>query len=176
MITICITGTPATGKTTLAKVLMKELEYPVLDIKKFIKEKKLAEEYDPIRKCDVVDTEKLNKEIIREIKKVRKQYSPEGIIIDSHLSHYLPEEYVDLCIITKCSLKELSKRLKKRKYSRQKTRENLDAEIFDTCLNEGKEKKHKTFVINTTKGIKKQSISQIKGEINAVESAGRRAE
>ena len=37
---------------------------------------------------------------------------------------------------------------------KNKVRENLDAEIFDICLNEAKENKHKIIVLDTTKGIK----------------------
>ena len=61
-------------------------------------------------------------------------------------------------------------------YSKSKIRENLDAEIFDICLNEAKEKGHSTFVIDTTKGIKKEAISQLIGEIDAIKHAGRRAQ
>ena len=86
-----------------------------------------------------------------------------GIIIDSHLSHYLPKKYVDLCVITKCSLKTLEKRLKKKKYSKEKIKENLECEIFDVCLNEAKEAGHKILVVDTTKGIKlKEIIRKIK--------------
>ncbi|MFH0868046.1 MAG: AAA family ATPase [Candidatus Woesearchaeota archaeon] len=85
-----------------------------------------------------------------------------GIIIDSHLSHYLPKKYVDLCIVVKCSLKELERRVKKKKYPKDKIRENLDAEIFDICLNEAKETKHKVVVVDTTKGI---NIDKIKSMV-----------
>jgi len=135
---IVISGTPGTGKTTLAKKLMKQLKYPLLDVKKFIKTKGLVESYDKKRKSDIIDIKKLNKELIKEINKIKKQHSPEGIIIDSHLSHYLPKKYVDFAIITKTNLKVLEKRLKKRQYSKAKIRENLDCEIFDICLNEAK--------------------------------------
>ena len=72
-------------------------------------------------------------------------------MIDSHLSHFLPSKYVDKCYVTKCNLKELEKRLKKRKYSKKKIRENLDAEIFDVCFEEAKENKHDIEIIDTTK-------------------------
>ena len=72
-------------------------------------------------------------------------------MIDSHLSHYLPPKYVSLCIVTKCELKNLEKRLKKRGYVQTKIRENLDCEIFDICLNEAKENKHKIKIVDTTK-------------------------
>ena len=83
-----------------------------------------------------------------------------GIIIDSHLSHYLPKRYVDMCIVTKCDLKELKRRLKKKKYPYNKIRENLDAEIFDICLNEAKESRHKVIIIDTTKGINITSFAR----------------
>ncbi|MBD3355413.1 AAA family ATPase [Candidatus Woesearchaeota archaeon] len=150
---IVISGTPGTGKTTLAKKLMNILNYPLLDVKDFIKEKNLAESYDQKRKTNIIDIKKLNKEIIKEIKKVQKQHKLPGIIIESHLSHYLPKKYVDLCIITKTDIKTLKKRLQKRDYSKEKIRENLDSEIFDVCLNEAKERGHKILIIDTTKPV-----------------------
>ena len=83
-----------------------------------------------------------------------------GLIIDSHLSHYLPKKYVDLCIIAKCDIKELNKRLKKRKYLKNKIQENLQAEIFDTCYDEAIKRKHKVIVINTTKGFNISSVAK----------------
>jgi len=149
---IIVTGSVGTGKTTFSKKLSKKLGYPVLDVNKFIKDKKLQEGYDKKKKCYIVDTKKLNKEILKELKKV-KANKPKGVIIDSHLSHYLPSKYVDLCYVTKCSLKTLEKRLKKKKYSKDKIRENLDCEIFDVCLNEALEKRHKIKIVETDKKI-----------------------
>ncbi len=165
MITICISGTPGTGKTSLAKLLSRELGFPILDVKRFIKEKDLSAGYDKKRRCDIVDIKILTKELVQEIKKTKKVHDPKGIIIDSHLSHYLPKRLVTLCIITRCSLKELELRLKKRKYSKEKIRENLDSEIFDTCQIEARELGHVVYVIMTTKGIKKQDLSRLEGEI-----------
>jgi adenylate kinase len=99
---------------------------------------------------------KTNQKIINDkIKNIKK-----GIIIDSHLSHYLPKRHVDLCIITKCNLNELENRLRNKKYPKEKIRENLDAEIFDICLNEAKENKHKIMIADTTKDINIVKISK----------------
>ncbi len=157
---IIISGTPGTGKTTLAKKLMNVLNYPLLDLKHFIKEKNLAESYDKKRKTNIIDIKKLNKEIIKEIKKVQNQHSPKGMIIESHLSHYLPKKYVGLCIITKTGLKTLKKRLQNRGYSKEKIRENMDSEIFDVCLNEAKERGHNILIIDTTKTINIKEIAK----------------
>lgn len=154
---IIVTGSVGTGKTFLSKKLSNKLGYPVLDVNRFIKDKKLTEGYDKKKKCYIVNTKKLNKEIIKELKKVEKN-NPKGIIIDSHLSHYLPSKYVDLCIVTKCNLKTLKKRLKKKNYSKAKIRENLDCEIFDVCYNGALENKHKVLVVNTDKKIDSKKI------------------
>ena len=160
---IIVTGTPGTGKTTLAKKLAKKLNFGYFDVNKTIKKYKLFEGYDEKRKTKIVDANKLNRALIKEISLIRNSLNKksinkklnkkikEGIIIDSHLSHYLPKKYVDLCIVTKCDLKILEKRLKEKKYDKNKVRENVDAEIFDICLNEALENKHKIIVIETSK-------------------------
>mgnify|MGYP001424622844 CR=1 FL=1 len=142
---LIVTGTPGTGKTTLSKKIAKEKKLKYIDVNKIIKENNLSEGFDKKRDCEIIDTKKLNKTLIKIIKKEK------NLIIDSHLSHFLPKKYVDLCIVTKCSLKTLEKRLKKRKYSKSKIRENLDAEIFDTCRIEAEEKGHKIKVFFTDK-------------------------
>lgn len=141
---IIVTGTPGTGKTTFAKRIAKKNNYDYLDVNEIIKKYKLSEGYDKKMKTHLVDTNKLNKTLIKIIKETKK-----SLVIDSHLSHYLPKKYVSLCYVIKCDLKKLKKRLNKRKYSRSKIKENLDVEIFDVCLNEAKEIGHKIKVITT---------------------------
>jgi len=118
---------------------------------KIIQKNKLKEHYDRKRKCHVIDTDKLNNALVKLIKDAEKK--EKGLVIDSHLSHYLPEKYVDLCIVTRCSLKELKNRLQKRHYSKPKIEENLQAEIFEVCLTEAKEKGHKIKIVDTSSGF-----------------------
>ena len=158
MKTIIVGGTPGTGKTTLAKRLAKKLNFHYLDVNEIIEKYNISEGYDKKRDTKIIDTKKLNLALTKEIRNFKQ--SKEGIIIDSHLSHHLPKKYVDLCIVTKCNLKEMENRLKKKKYSKSKIRENLDAEIFDVCLNEAKENGHKVIVIDTTKDLNIENISQ----------------
>ncbi len=162
MKTFIITGTPGTGKTTLAKALSKKSNYEYINVNKIINKYNISEGYDKKRKTKIVDIKKLNKYLIMEINNAKSNKS-NGIIIDSHLSHHMPKRYVDLCIVTKCNLKILEKRLKKKKYSKEKIRENLDAEIFDICLQEAKEKGHKIKIIDASKRIEiKNIINKIK--------------
>ena len=214
---ICVSGTPGTGKTILAKKLAKKLNFYYIDVNELISKHKLYEGYDRKRKTKIVDINKLNKKIIgvidvfkmsvnckatsdhaqkpkvfdkynfigiapmssarrtklikkiilnirsnnkdslKNFKKIKKY---DGIIIDSHLSHYLPRKYVDFCIVTKCDIKELNKRLKKKKFHKGKIQENIQAEIFDVCYNEALERKHKVLVVNTAKGFNINKIAK----------------
>ena len=135
---IAITGIPGTGKTYLAKKIAKHFNYQYINVKKLLKKNNLLINYDFKAKTYNVDVKKMNKLLIALIKK-----SKNNLVIDSHLAHYLPKKYVNLCIVCKCDLKELKKRLVKRGYSKQKIMENLDAEIFDVCYIEAVERKHK---------------------------------
>jgi len=139
-----VTGTPCTGKTTVAKCLAKKNKAKYIDVNEVIDKNNLKEGYDRKRKSYIIDTKKLNKALIKTITQ-----SKQSLIIDSHLSHYLPKKYVNKCIVTKTTLKKLKNRLKKRKYSKTKIQENMMCEIFDVCKIEAEEVGHKIHVINT---------------------------
>lgn len=155
---IVVSGTPGTGKTTLSKKLAKKLQFHYIDTNKIISRYKLSEGYDRKRKTNIIDVNKLNKKLIHEIENYKKSKKYNGIIIDSHLSHYLPKKYVDFCIITKCGISELNKRLKRKGFHKEKIRENLQAEIFDVCYNEALTRKHKIISIDTAKSFNIDNI------------------
>lgn len=143
---VIVTGTPGTGKTTLAKRLAKKFGHKYVDVNNIIKKEKLSEGYDRKRKCRIVDEKKLAKSLERLIKRSR-----EKVVIDSHLSHHISPRFVKLCVVTKCSLKNLYNRLKKKGYEKKKIDENMECEIMDICLNEALERGHKIKIIETNK-------------------------
>lgn len=151
---IIVTGTPGTGKSGFARKLAKRFGLLHLDVNKIIKERKLTQRYDFKRKTYVVDERKLAREIIKEIKKSKRT-----LVIDSHMSQFIPPRYIKMCFVTKTRIDVLAKRLKKRGYSKSKIQENLQSEIFDICLNEAIEQKHRIVVIDTTQ---KNVLSKIK--------------
>jgi adenylate kinase len=135
---IVITGTPGTGKSTLARALAKRFDLKRLDLHDHYKE--LSVGYNQSKKCYDIDMKKFE-ELVNSGK--------EKLIIDSHIAHLLPKKMVDLCIVLTCSnLKKLHGRLKGRKYSKKKIEENVQAEIFQVCLEEARAKKHKIVVFD----------------------------
>ncbi|MBU0470644.1 MAG: AAA family ATPase [Nanoarchaeota archaeon] len=160
---IAISGTPGVGKSTLAKSLSQKLGLERLDLHEHYKE--ISGGYDRSKQCYNINLKKFTSFVKKKIKKSEK-----GFIIDTHISHLLSKKIVDLCIVLTCSdLKELEKRLKKRKYSSKKIRENLDAEIFQICLIEAKEKKHNLLSIDTAKKITFEKIfNQVKKRLKGI--------
>src|SRR3989344_843297 len=141
---IIVTGSVASGKTAAARKIAKQKKLRYIDVNKLIKDNKLYSYYNKKDRTYVVDVKKLNKFLVKLIKK------EDNLVLDSHLSHYLPGKYVDLCIVTKCSLKELKRRLEKRKYPAEK-KNNMECEILDVCLVEALENRHKVKIIRTSR-------------------------
>lgn len=177
---IAVTGTPCTGKTSLAKELAKQTGFKYIDGNLIIRKYGLSEGFDRFRRSKIVDSKRFSKAAVRYIKtdfKARKVQNkalfmnkrPIGYVFDSHMSHFLPLSFVNCCIVTKTSIKQLNKRLTLRYVSKNwpikvlktKIRENLDSEILETCLIEAKEAGHKIIIADTTKTTPKTLAKHI---------------
>ena len=156
MKTICITGSAGTGKTTYAKRLAKAKSYLYFSIGDFVKKYKVYDHYDRSLKTYVVDVDELVF-LLEDLIDGFKKEGWKGIVFDGHLSHYLPKKFVDLVVVARCDIKTLRKRLEKRKYSKKKIEENIEAEIMETCLIESKEEGHKVKIIEG-KGLNKLKV------------------
>ncbi|PIN73478.1 kinase [Candidatus Woesearchaeota archaeon CG10_big_fil_rev_8_21_14_0_10_45_16] len=153
MALIIITGTPGTGKSTLA-IMLKKKGFYRLDLHEHYKE--VSTGYDRSKKAYDVDVKRLEK-LVRKVVKEHKD-----VVFDSHVSHLLPKKMVDCCVVLVCSdLKKLEKRLQERNYSKKKIRENLDAEIFQECLMEAQERGFTPVVVDTATVKKKEMIGFI---------------
>ncbi len=159
---LAITGTPGTGKSTLAKLLEKKLGYFRLELHSHYQE--ISTSYDKKNKCYEIDGKKFETLVKRVIREKEGRFP--GIIIDTHISHLLPKRMIDLCVVLTCSdLKQLEKRLKKRGYSKAKIKENLEAEIFQTCLMGAKEGGHRVIMFDNEKGGRVDILKKIMKEL-----------
>ncbi|MCX8202438.1 MAG: AAA family ATPase [Candidatus Micrarchaeota archaeon] len=129
-----LTGTPGTGKTTIAKHLLK-YGFQVIDLNSLVIKKRLWRAKE--RGCKVVNIPALQKEVKSEILRMGKQ-SDKAIVIEGHLACELKIP-ADMAIILRTRPDILIKRLKSRKYPNYKISENVEAELVDYCTIRTKE-------------------------------------
>jgi adenylate kinase len=146
---IAVTGSVCSGKTTLSKKLAFDLGFEYIDVNKIIeKHPEVVFGFNKDLDSKEINVDKFKKVLVDYIQKLKKD-----VIIDSHLSHFLPKEIVSVCIVLKCSLNVLKKRLKERGYTDGKIRENLDAEIMDSCFIEALELGHDIILADSSNGL-----------------------
>lgn len=142
---IALSGTPGCGKTATAKIL--KSRWLCIDLNKIIKKKKLYSGYDKNRKTYIADMKKVESFVKRFAEERNK-----NIIFDSHLSHLLSPKLIDIAIILRCEPLVLAKRLKKKRWNKNKIKENCEAELIGVISFEAKQKKHKRICeIDTTR-------------------------
>ncbi|OIO65200.1 hypothetical protein AUJ68_03910 [Candidatus Woesearchaeota archaeon CG1_02_57_44] len=156
----CITGTPGTGKTEVAKALSGLLGVPFFGMVDLEVQGLEAAGFDQERACKVID-EDIFAAAALALAEHKRSEGCSGVIIESHMAHYLPENKVFCCIVLHCELPELKKRLTKRGYPEEKVRENLQAEIFDICGQEAIEAGHRCLEQDTSKTTAKQAATAI---------------
>lgn len=124
---VVITGTPGTGKTTLANALSKRIKgSSLIEANGVLKSRKLFSGYskDGAR---IAKMEELRKAIEKEASKRKGT-----VIIEGHL---LCDMRINgaLAIVVREHLKKVKARLLKRGYSVEKTRDNIVSEALDYC-------------------------------------------
>ena len=137
---VFVSGTPCTGKTTLATELNNYLssngfDSRLIKINDFAIENDLVLGEDPDKFYKVIDIDKLNESLNKEIdiSKSKNQI----LIVEGHLSHLC--EGADKMIILRLNPSVLEERLKERNYSESKINENLEAEALAVCSAEAYE-------------------------------------
>ena len=153
---IAISGIPGTGKSEVAKLLAKKLNANLIDIKQLIKKHKVPYKTDKKRKTKIVNPRDLQKS-------VKKSLTKGDNIIEGILAHLLKANIV---IVLRSNPHVLEKRLKKRKWSKAKIKENIQAEILDEIVIEALEKHSKVYEIDTSKKSAKNTTEIIEKIVN----------
>ncbi|MCX6815234.1 MAG: adenylate kinase family protein [Candidatus Aenigmarchaeota archaeon] len=154
---IAITGTPGVGKTSVVKILKKEMNANIISLTSLVKEKKIKSDWDKVRMINIVDAKDIRTAVRKEIKN--------GInIVDGHLSHLAKANIV---VILRCRPDVLIKRMKKKKWKAEKINENIQAEILDVISIESLQQKRKIIEIDTTKSSAKKTALLIKRVLNS---------
>jgi len=155
---VVISGTPGTGKTTVASILAKKIKGIHIDLSDLVLKEKLYKEVDEKRETVIADLDKLLPKL-REI--IRSANSP--IIIEGHYAEIVPSKFVNVAIILRTHPKELEKRLKKKNFKESKIRENIQAEILGVCSYNALNayEKEKIYEIDTTSKTPNETVNII---------------
>ena len=129
---IFISGTPCTGKTTVASDLNDYLSSNgfhsrLSKVNDFAIENDLVLGEDPDKFYKVIDIDGLNECLNEEISQIGNSI----LIVEGHLSHLC--EGADKMIVFRLNPSILKGRLEERNYSESKIQENLEAEALAVC-------------------------------------------
>ncbi len=125
---VVISGTPGVGKTSVALRVAEILDLRYVNLSDLAIEKDLILYKDSKRDTLVVDENSI-KNAIREL----SNSSDKRIVVDSHYGEIVDDEIVEKVIVLRLNPLLLFDRLRNRGYSKEKVRENVEAELLGTC-------------------------------------------
>jgi adenylate kinase len=122
---IGLSGTPGTGKTSVATKLRKN-GYTVVGLNELAIEQGFIDGVDRKRNSKLIDMNKLDRYI-------KKNYTGNDLVFfEGHVAHLLSS--IQNVIILRCHPRKLQKRLSKKKWTTEKIQENVEAEALDIIL------------------------------------------
>ncbi|MEM1541379.1 MAG: adenylate kinase family protein [Ignisphaera sp.] len=124
---IGISGTPGTGKTSVARTLSQILNIPHIDLSSYVVNNNLYTHYDEERSSYVIDEDKVRVGIIN----LYREKGP--MIISGHYIEIIPRDIFEIVFILRRNPLELIGILIDRGWTYQKIAENVEAELLSIC-------------------------------------------
>ena len=130
---IIVTGTPGTGKTTCARELAKTIGANYLNVTQHVSKHRLYRGVDRERRTKIMDVPKTRASLKRELGTMHG-FS----VVDTHIpEEIISREMVKQVFVLRCHPRILEGRLRDKRWKANKIRENVLAEIVDSCLSAG---------------------------------------
>jgi len=137
---IVLTGTPGTGKSLASRALAGLTGGQLVDLNEFAARHKLFLRERGAFGERTVDLGKMKRALASFLE------GKKNFVVEGHLACEFRVP-ADVVVVLRCDPRVLRKRLKKRKYSEEKIRENVLAELLDYCLIKAVENYGKTRVL-----------------------------
>ena len=128
---IVISGTPATGKTTVGTLIARMLNGALISITELVKEKELIVSWDLERETGNIDEETCRSALLEEIQKQESNIH-EAIIIEGTMADVIGD-MAGVAVVLRLHPRIVRQRLEARGYSPRKIVENVQSEILGTC-------------------------------------------
>lgn len=126
---VVITGTPGTGKTSVAEVVAEKLGAKLVSLNLIAAESGALSTKDYVRDTMLIKTGQLRKALNRLLKESEKD-----MVVEGHFGELVPKAHVRMAIVLRTNPLVLKDRLRKRGYPAEKVKENIEAELLDACL------------------------------------------
>ncbi len=165
---ILMTGTPCTGKTTIAKKLTTKLKAHYVNLTELAIAKNLTLGKDKKRNTIIIDEKRMK----RKISQIIKTSTNNNIIIDGHYAaHVVPDKLTTHVFVLRRNPTELRKLMQQKDYIDTKLWENLAAEILDVSLIDALKaySSEKTCELDITGKTANQSVTTILNVLNGKE-------
>ena len=153
---ILVTGTPGVGKSKLAAALGQRLEMRVLNVGEFAKENNCLGDWDP-----EYESHELDEDPLLDLLEGKVGKGDGGLVLEHHVPDLFPERWFDLVLVLRCNNTVLYDRLIQRGYGGKKLEENVQAEIFQTILDESKESYREEIVVELQSEVEEQVESNV---------------
>jgi adenylate kinase len=162
---IVITGTPGTGKSSVAEIVAEKLNIRLLSLNQIAAESGALSTKDWGRDTTPIKMGALRKALVKRLGEGG------GAVVEGHFSEVVPKGYVRIVIVLRTDPLVLKERLKQRGYAAEKVKENVEAELLDACLIEAIEAFGKEMVreVDTTSTSSEDASEQV---LAAIEGRG----
>jgi adenylate kinase len=128
---IIVSGTPGTGKTALASALAKVIGADYVNLTQYVSRHKLYSGIDGQRGTKIIDMVRTRTRLKTELGAMS------ALVLDTHIpDEIVPKAMVKRVLVLRCHPRVLEDRLRAKKWRADKIRENVLAEIVDSCLND----------------------------------------
>ncbi len=153
MVIIVISGSVGSGKTSISNLLSEKMNFEVVHLNDIAKDFKLND-VDSLQTFDF-DLNKLLEKVEFDINIARK--SNKNLILESHFSHFINSNLIDVCFIVGRDLKDLKREYDIRGYNDIKQADNLEVEGFNLCfyeaIEQGYEEEKQVFLIDNDEDL-----------------------